>query len=404
MLKVLILRGEKDMTEEFLGYQRPNKQVGIRNKVVILPSVVCVNNIAKQIAKKVENSVEICHPLGCAQFGRDFSYTLRTLAGLAKNPNVYGALVVGLGCENLTSKQLASQIKRSKKPVEFFNVQDVKGGSIVAIEKGIKLAKKMTQEAKELKREPFDFSHLVLGLECGGSDSISGITANPALGFISDKIVELGGTAILPEFTEWIGTEHLLIRRAKDEKTAEKIKNLLDEFLERTMRLGIDFRGIQPTPGNIKGGLTTIEEKSLGTIAKAGKAPIQGIINYSEVPKGKGLWLMNEPGIDVESMTGLAAAGAQVIIMTTGQGTPTGNPVTPVIKICGNPKTCEWMKCNIDVDASKIITEDKSIDEISEILWQKVKDTCNGQLTQAEILGFEDIAIWRVYGTFPLTS
>ena len=392
------------MTEEFLGYQRSNKQVGIRNKVSILSSVVCVNNIVRQIAKNVENSVEICHPLGCGQFGRDFTYTLRTLAGLAKNPNVYGALVIGLGCENLTSKQLANQIKRSKKPVEFFNVQDVKGGSIAAIEKGIKLAKKMTEEAKELKRESFDFSHLVLGLECGGSDSISGITANPTVGMISDKIIELGGTSILPEFTEWIGTEHLLIKRAKDEKTAEQIKNLLNEFLERTMRLGIDFRGIQPTPGNIKGGLTTIEEKSLGTIAKAGVSPIQGIITYSEEPKGKGLWLMNEPGIDVESMTGLAAAGAQVIIMTTGQGTPTGNPVTPVIKICGKPKTCDWMRCNIDVDASKIITENKSIDEISKNLWQKLKDTCNGQLTQAEILGFEDLAIWRVYGTFPLSS
>ncbi len=392
------------MSEEFLGYQRPNKQVGIRNKVMVLSSVVCVNNIARKIAKKVENSVEICHPLGCGQFGRDFTYTFRTLAGLAKNPNVYGALVVGLGCENLTSKQLANKIKKTKKPVEFFNVQDVKGGSIVAIEKGIKLAKKMAGEAKELKRELFDFSHLVLGLECGGSDSISGITANPAVGIISDKITELGGTSILPEFTEWIGTEHLLMKRAKDEKTADKIKHLLDAFLERTMRLGIDFRGIQPTPGNIKGGLTTIEEKSLGTIAKAGKAPIQGVINYSEVPKGKGLWLMNEPGIDVESMTGLAAAGSQLIIMTTGQGTPTGNPVTPVIKICGNPKTCDWMKCNIDVDASKIITEDNSIDEISKILWKKVKDTCNGQLTQAEILGFEDLAIWRVYGTFPLSS
>jgi len=170
------------MSEEFLGFQRLNKQVGIRNKVAVLSSVVCVNNIARQIAKKVENSVEICHPLGCAQFGRDFTHTLHTLAGLAKNPNVYGALVIGLGCENLTSRQLANQIKRSKKPVEFFNVQDVKGGSIAAIEKGIKLAKKMTGEAKELKREPFSFSHLVLGLECGGSDSISGITANPAVG------------------------------------------------------------------------------------------------------------------------------------------------------------------------------------------------------------------------------
>ncbi len=169
------------------------------------------------------------------------------------------------------------------------------------------------------------------------------------------------------------------------------------------MKLGIDFRGIQPTPGNIQGGLSTIEEKSLGTIAKAGKAPIQGILNYSEKPKGKGLWLMIEPGLDVESMTGLAAAGAQIIIMTTGRGSPVGNPVTPVIKICGNPKTCDWMECNIDVDASKIITENKRVEDVAYILWQKLKDICNGEKTQAEILGFDDIAIWRVRGTFPFS-
>jgi len=391
------------MSEEFLGFQRPNGMVGIRNKIAVMTSVVCVNTVARKIVDKVDNAVAIVHPLGCGQTGRDFSNTVGILSGLASNPNVYGVLLIGLGCENLTINHISRQIDKTQN-IESFNVQDINGGTPKAIEKGIKICKRFSEEANELKKENFDFSYLTLGLECGGSDSISGITANPAVGVISDKIIELGGTTILPEFTEWIGTEHLLIKRAKDEKTAEQIKNLLNEFLERTMRLGIDFRGIQPTPGNIKGGLTTIEEKSLGTIAKAGVSPIQGIITYSEEPKGKGLWLMNEPGIDVESMTGLAAAGAQVIIMTTGQGTPTGNPVTPVIKICGKPKTCDWMRCNIDVDASKIITENKSIDEISKNLWQKLKDTCNGQLTQAEILGFEDLAIWRVYGTFPLSS
>lgn len=161
------------------------------------------------------------------------------------------------------------------------------------------------------------------------------------------------------------------------------------------MKFGVDFRGIQPTPGNIEGGLSTIEEKSLGTISKAGKAPIQGIIDYSKSPKGKGLWLMVEPSLDVESMTGLAAGGAQVIIMTTGQGTPTGNPVSPVIKICGDPKTCDWMKCNIDLDASKIITENETLENVAANLWERLIETCNGQLTSAEILGFEDIAIWR---------
>ncbi|MFX0026327.1 MAG: UxaA family hydrolase [Candidatus Hermodarchaeota archaeon] len=383
------------MSEEFLGYERPKGKVGIRNKIAVISSVVCVNRVAQQIANQIENAVAITHPLGCGQFGPDFSYTQRTLVGLGTNPNIYGAIVVGLGCENLSSKLIAKNVKRAKKPVDFFNLQDVQGGSKASIEKGVKIGKQMAEEANELKREPFDFSNLVLGLECGASDSISGISANPAVGLVSDKIIELGGTSILPEFTEWIGTEHLLIKRAADENVAEKISSTLNMFLENTMKLGIDFTGIQPTPGNIEGGLTTIEEKSLGTIAKAGKAPINGILEYSEAPKGKGLWLMIEPGLDVESMTGLAAAGAQVIIMTTGRGSPCGNPVAPVIKICGNPKTCDWMGSNIDVDASKIITENKAINDIANILWQKLKETCNGEKTFAEILGFEDIAIWR---------
>lgn len=385
-----------------MGYQRPKGQVGIRNKIVILASVLCVNHIVKKIAEKVENSIAITHPLGCGQFAQDFTNIQRTLTGLAKNPNVYGTVIVGLGCENMKSDELAKKIKRSKKPVEFFDIQDVQGGGVAAIEKGRKIGQKMSIEASELKREPFDFSHLVLGLECGGSDSISGITANPAVGIISDKVVELGGTSILPEFTEWIGGEHLLMNRAVSEKVRKQIETPLQSFIGSTMKRGIDIRGFQPTPGNIEGGLTTIEEKSLGTIVKAGKAPISGVVNYSQPPKGKGLWLMVEPGYDVESMTGLAAGGSQVIIMTTGRGTPTGNAIAPVIKTCGNPKTCDWLECHIDIDASKILTENKSIENIANQMWEKLKATCNGELTKAEQLGFEDIAIWR-YMAFPFS-
>jgi altronate dehydratase large subunit len=391
------------MIEEFMGYERPKGKVGIRNKIAILPSVVCVNHVAEQISRKIETSVALKHPLGCGQFGQDFSYTLRTLSGLGKNPNVYGVVVVGLGCENITSKLLYRQIKRTKKPIEYFDVQDVDGGSTAAIEKGIRIAGKMEANAKELKREPFDFSNLVLGLECGGSDSISGISANPAVGIVSDKVVKLGGTTILPEFTEWIGTEHLLKKRAVNEQVAEKIETPIKKFLENTMEMGIDFRGIQPTPGNIAGGLSTIEEKSLGNIEKAGTAPIQGVLEYSEEPKRKGLYLMIEPGLDVESMTGLAAAGAHAIIMTTGRGSPCGNPVSPVIKICGNPNTCDWMASNIDVNASKVITEGQTIDELGEDLWDKLVKTLNGEETHAEVLGFNDLAVWRVYGTFPFS-
>ncbi|MFX1238966.1 MAG: UxaA family hydrolase, partial [Promethearchaeota archaeon] len=289
------------MNEGFLGYMRPNGIVGIRNKIVVISSVVCVNTVARRVAEKIDNAVAITHPLGCGQTGKDYSNTFKILEGLASNPNIYASLIIGLGCENLSSSQLAKRIKKSEKKVEFFNVQDVQGGTTSAIEKGIKICKRLEAEANEIKREYFDFSHITLGLECGGSDSISGITANPVVGLVSDKIINLGGTSILPEYTEWIGTEHLLSKRAINEEVAKKINEPLKRFLERTMTRGIDFRGVQPTPGNIAGGLSTIEEKSLGTIAKAGKSLIQGVIKYTEKPKGKGLWLMLEPGLDVES-------------------------------------------------------------------------------------------------------
>ncbi|MHA1805779.1 MAG: UxaA family hydrolase [Promethearchaeota archaeon] len=390
--------------DEFMGYERPKKKVGIRNRIAIIASVSCVNHTVKKIARGIENSVSITHPLGCGQFGVDLLNVQRTLIGLGTNPNVYGVIVVGLGCENLTSEYLARHIKRSKKPVEYFDLQEIKGGEPVAVEKGIKIGRKMLSEAKEMKREPFDFSYLTLGLECGGSDSISGITSNPVVGKITDKIIALGGTAILPEFTEWIGTEHLLMKRAKNKNVAKQIEVPIKKLLKNTMKMGIDFRGTQPSPGNIEGGLTTIEEKSLGTTIKSGTVPIEGVINYSQAPKRKGLWLMIEPGNDIESMTGLAAAGAQIITMTTGRGSPTGNPIAPVIKLCGSPRACEWLKCHIDVDASTIITKQASIEDIARVLWQEIIMTCNGKLTKAEQLSHNNIAIWRHLAfPFPLT-
>jgi len=373
------------MDEGFLGYSRSNGKVGIRNKIAVISSVVCANTVARRVAEKIDNGVAITHPHGCGQIGRGFSNTFNILAGLGSNPNVYGALVIGLGCENLFSNDLADKIRESKKPVESFNIQDVKGGTIGAIEKGIGICKGFDKEAKELKKEFFNFSHITLGLECGGSDATSGLTANPALGIVSDKLVNLGGTSILPEFAEWGGAVHLLSKRAINEEVAKKIK----EPFKR-------FSGENRSPGNIAGGLSTPEEKSLGNITKAGKSPIQGVIKYTEKPgEINGLWLMIEPGLDVISMTGLAAAGANIIVFTTGRGTPFGSPVTPVIKICGNPKTCEYMANNFDIDASKIITNSKTIKDISVLLWKKLKDVCNGEKTISERLGFEeDIGFW----------
>ncbi len=373
------------MDEGFLGYSRLNGKVGIRNKIAVISSVVCANTVARRVAEKIDNAVAITHPHGCGQSGRNFKNTFSILAGLGSNPNVSGALVIGLGCENLFSIDLAEKIRESKKPVESFNIQDVRGGTIGAIEKGIDICKGFDKEANELKREFFDFSHITLGLECGGSDATSGLTANPTLGIVSDKLVNLGGTSILPEFAEWGGAVHLLSKRAINEEVAKKI--------EKPFKL---FSGENRSPGNIAGGLSTPEEKSLGNITKAGKSPIQGVIKYTEKPGEKnGLWLMIEPGIDVISMTALAVAGANIIVFTTGRGTPFGSPVAPVIKICGNPKTCEYMVNNFDIDASKIITNNKTIEDISVLLWKKLKDVCNGEKTISERLGFEeDIGFW----------
>jgi altronate dehydratase large subunit len=373
------------MDEGFFGYPRSNGTVGIRNKIVVLSSVVCANTVVRRVAEKIDNAIAITHPYGCGQWAISYSNTINILAGLASNPNVYGALVIGLGCETLFSNHLADKIEESKKPVESFNIQDIKGGTIKSIEKGVSICKRFDKEASQIKREFFDFSHITLGLECGGSDATSGLTANPILGVVSDKLVNLGGTSILPEFAEWSGAQHLLSKRAINKEVADEIIALFKGKIFENR-----------SPGNIEGGLSTPEEKSLGNIAKSGKAEIQGILQYTEKPRGKGLWLLVEPGLDVISMTALAAAGANIIVFTTGRGTPFGSPVAPVIKICGNPKTCEYMTNNIDIDASQIITYGKSIKDISDLLWTKIVEVCNGEKTLTEQLGFEeDIGIWR---------
>ena len=223
----------------------------------------------------------------------------------------------------------------------------------------------MVHEAAEMRREYFDVSHLTLGTQWGGSDAISGITANSVVGVVADRVVEQGGTVILPEPLEWIGTESLLAARMPNEVVRQQFEVLMNEYL--TILVGGQREQIPErliAPGNIEGGLTTIEEKSLGNIAKGGTSPIEGLVRYADKPPRSGLWLMVGPAVDVPSMVGVAAAGAQAIIMTTGRGSPTGIPVSPVLKVCGNPDTCNWLRANIDVNASRIITDDLSVNAV----------------------------------------
>lgn len=274
---------------ELLGYWRPDGQVGIRNHLAIISSVVCANRGTELIAEAVPGAVPIIHQHGCAQIGADMEMVFRTLEGTGKNPNVGAALVVGLGCESVDAETLASRIAESEKPVDFVSIQK-SGGTLRAIEEGIRKAKNMAQLLWKNEREPFGWDKLILGTECGGSDTTSGLAANPATGRVADRVVELGGTVILSETTEIIGAEHVMARRAATPELAEKFLELIDQVEKRYMRLGVDFRGGNPAPGNIKGGLTTLEEKSLGAIHKAGTSIFHELLDYAQRPTKKG-WL-----------------------------------------------------------------------------------------------------------------
>lgn len=377
------------------AYRRPDGKYGIRNKVIILSTVGCANETARLISQQVQGTVNIPNPKGCGQIGKGIEIMLRSLIGLSLNPNVYGTIIVGLGCETTQPYKLYEEIKkRSNKPIEAITIQD-EGGTLKAIEKGVKLARKMVEDMSMVKREETDISNIILATNCGGSDATSGISANPALGCCSDTLISMGGTVIIGETTELIGTEHILARRAKDEVVKGNILKIVKDLEHEFQRLGIDVRGANPTPGNIKGGLSTLEEKALGGISKGGSGTINEVVRYGDAPKSKGLVIMDTPGYDIESVTGMAAGGAQICIFTTGRGNPIGNPIIPVIKITGNKQTFEKMSDNMDLDISDVVSGKKSISEGGKMIFQELVDVCNGKYTKAESYGFSDICIYR---------
>lgn len=372
----------------FLGYRRPDGSVGVRNHVAIISTVTCANEVVSRIANQVKGTVPVTHNMGCGHY----AFTpLRPLAGLGKNPNVAAVLVVGLGCEVVSAKILVEEIEKSNKPVASIVIQDL-GGTIKATKQGVEIVKSMARRVSRLKREPFDLSNLTLGLECGGSDATSGIVANPAVGRVADMVVKAGGKAILAETVELIGAEHVLARRAVNEKVAEEIVEVIRRMEERmikSLNLPVDLI----TPGNIEGGLSTLEEKSLGDSYKAGSFPIQGMLEYAETPTKKGLFIMDEPGYDPESVTGIVAAGAQIVVFTTGRGTPLGSAVAPVIKITGNPRTYKTMNDNIDINAGTVIEGKETIEEVSRRIFEKVLKVASGEKTKAEVLGHTELAL-----------
>jgi len=379
----------------FQGYKRPEGPVGIRNHTLILPTVICASETASRIAARVKGTVTFTHQHGCAQIGRDMEQTLRTLAGVGCNPNVAATLIIGLGCEAIGAQKILKVIEREGKPAEMLNIQD-EHGTRRTIERGVAIAKRMAKTATKMKRAPCGVNELVVGLECGGSDVTSGIAANPALGAASDMIVRECGTTILSETTELIGAEHIVARRAATPHVRERIYEIVNRMERRVKAMGVDFIGGQPSPGNIKGGLTTIEEKSLGCIHKAGTAQIREVLEYGEKPREKGLVIMDTPGHDLESITGMIAGGAQLIAFTTGQGTPVGSAIAPVIKITGNPRTYRNMKENIDINAGTIIDGKETIEQVGKRILNEILRVASGKQTKAESLGYHEFAINRI--------
>lgn len=381
---------------QFWGYRRKEGRAGIRNHVLILPACACGSETARIVASQINGAVNIIFNTGCSDVAANTAMSQKILTGFACNPNVYGVVIIGLGCETVPHKELREKIeKMTSKPVVSFGIQD-EGGTLKTIEKAVRAAREMVTEAAMQQKELFNISELLLGIECGGSDATSGIASNPAVGKLSDMLVDLGASTIMSESIEWIGGEHVLAKRAATPEIHNQIIKVCKDYEEHLAAVGQNCRAGQPTPGNKAGGLSTIDEKSLGCIRKGGTRPIVEVLAQAEKPTKNGAILMDTAGYDISSVTSMVAGGCNAVIFTTGRGTPTGNAIAPVLKVTANALTYKKMEDNIDVDLSTIVEGKESFKEAGERLLREIHDICNGKLTKAEAYGFSDIAVDHV--------
>ena len=381
---------------QFLGFPRSDGQVGVRNYVLVVPTVICSSVVCERIAAAQPDAiVALPHQAGCGQLGPDRHVTQETLTAYCQHPNVGAVLVVALGCEQVIAQDLAQSAIRAGKRAEIIAIQS-EGGTPRTIEHGTRIARELADELSRVERMPCDLNSIVLSLKCGGSDYTSGLAANPTLGRVADRLVALGGSVVLGEVAEIMGAEHLLAARAPHQEVATKLLRLVNRVEAEAMALGLDIRGTQPSPGNIRGGLTTIEEKSLGAVHKGGeRTQLEDVVPYAGRITRKGLTVMDTPGLDVESVTGMVGGGAQVVVFTTGLGTPTGNPIAPVIKITANARTATRMADNIDLDVSGVLQDSEALDHAADRLFEHVIEVCSGTRVAAEVLGHREFAIHR---------
>ncbi len=369
----------------FMGYVRENGDVGIRNEIWIVNTVGCVNKVAERIAAAT-GAFHFPHPFGCSQLGDDQDITQKILRGMVNHPNAAGVLVLGLGCENNNIdvfKKVLGDVDERR--VRFLVAQDHED----EVEEGIRIVEELKEYASTFKRTPVPVSKLRIGLKCGGSDGYSGITANPLVGRLSDKLIAMGGSCVLTEVPEMFGAEHLLMQRCESREVFDKTVDLINDFKDYYTRHNqVIYEN--PSPGNKKGGITTLEEKSLGCVQKGGLSPVVDVLNYGDVLKKPGLSLLNGPGNDIVAITNLMAAGVHIILFTTGRGTPVGSAV-PTVKVSTNASLAKRKSGWIDFDASPTLSGDPLTDEFFDYIIQ----VAEGEKTKNEINGYKEISIFK---------
>ena len=378
------------------GYRRPDGAVGCRNHVVIIPVDDISNAAAEAVSRVVFGTMALPHPYGRLQFGPDLELHFRTLIGTGTNPNVAAAVVIGI--EPNWTKRVADGIATSGKPVAAFSIEG--SGDLKIIEQASRAAKDFVHDATALQREEVALSELLISTKCGESDTTSGLGSNPTIGRFAERFVAAGGTFFFGETSELTGGEHIVADRIGDPGQREKFQRIFDEYQRAILEQEADLLGSQPTEGNIAGGLTTIEEKALGNIQKIGNAKIEGVLEMAEAPaRGAGLYFMDTSSAAAESVTLFAAGGAALHLFTTGQGNIIGNPIIPVLKLTANPRTAQQMAEHIDLDVSRIITEDMTLDEAADAVTDIVVQTANGRWAAAEVLGHREFVLTRLHRT-----
>ena len=375
------------------GYRRPNGAVGIRNKVVVIPVDDLSNAVCEAAAKTIPGALALPHHYGRLQFGEDLELTFRTLIGTGANPNVAAAVVVGI--EPNWTGRVVDGIAATGKPVDGFWIEG--NGDLRTQEKAARRLAQFVQDASECAREPAEPGEIMMSIKCGESDTTSGLGSCPTTAEVVDRWVDAGGTVLFGETSELTGGEHLIAQRCADEETRKKFQTLYDTYLERIEREGANLLGSQPTQGNIAGGLSTIEEKAMGNIAKTGSRPVVDALKPAEAPTRRGLNFMDTSSAAAECITLMAAAGAAVHLFPTGQGNIIGHPIEPVIKLTANPHTAETMPEHIDLDCSGLLRREYTLAESGEKLYSLVERTVNGRLTCAESLGHREFVITKLY-------